>query len=39
MPWIQMGAQMILPCPQGYIRETNPEQTKNIAERSDISLC
>lgn len=39
MPWIQMGAQMILLCPQGYTRETNPEQTKNFSERSVVVLC
>ena len=38
MTWIQMGARMILMCPHGYTRETNPEQTKNIAERFETAL-
>jgi len=36
MIWIQMGRLAILSCPQGRIDETNQEQTKNIAEHTDL---
>lgn len=34
-----MGAQMILPCPQGRIDETFQEQNNNIAEHANMATC